>query len=366
MSIHDSIPSRPGLRRQAAMAVGAALLLGALGSSSATAQVVFATNFENGLPAAISAPGAAIEGVQGFAGLGPSGRQFSGSFLRYSAYALQPTTLTLANLPPHTSVDIAFLLAVVDSWDGVELLEVQVDYVPLFSHWFQHATGYSSSYTPPPGGLLSSGSNLGFGNSAYHRDSAYDLGVEPLLRGIPHTATSLTVTWIVGATSGSAAANWQGGMDESWAIDELRVWVSNADIGLWGAGCGQPPLWAMPASRAWPLLGTRMRTEIHEVPNELAFMAIGLSTTVMGSIPLPMPLDPFGLPGCRLLIAPVDFAQPCTRIGIRTALHELPIPNNPVLENVLVYLQAWAPAPGYNAAGIALSNGETLLLGRSF
>jgi hypothetical protein len=135
---------------------------------------------------------------------------------------------------------------------------------------------------------------------------------------------------------------------------------------LWSTGCGTPPLWIMPASRAWPLFGTRMRTEIHEVPNQTAFMAVGLSTTSMGGIPLPMPLDPFGLPGCRLLIAPLDFAQPCSRIGTRTSLHELPIPSNPLLEGALVHLQAWAPAPGYNAAGLVVSNGERLLLGRSW
>jgi hypothetical protein len=30
----------------------------------------------------------------------------------------QPTTLTLTNLPPHDSIDLNFLLAIIDSWDG--------------------------------------------------------------------------------------------------------------------------------------------------------------------------------------------------------------------------------------------------------
>src|SRR5262245_52132950 len=110
--------SSPGSPRPRTLLSSIAVVL--LGSP-ALAQVVFATDFEQGLPPELAAPVATVESVQGFAGLGPQGRRFAGSFLRYAAASIQPTTLTLHNLPPHTSVDIEFLLAIIDSCDGVQL-----------------------------------------------------------------------------------------------------------------------------------------------------------------------------------------------------------------------------------------------------
>jgi hypothetical protein len=78
--------------------------------------VVFSENFDTAVPTAI-APGVALRaGVQGYAGLGPAGNQFGGSFLR------SPTgntvTLTLSGLPAHSSISIEFLFAAIDSLDG--------------------------------------------------------------------------------------------------------------------------------------------------------------------------------------------------------------------------------------------------------
>ncbi len=193
--------------------------------------LVFSADFESGLPAEFSAPGAGIEPVQGWAGLGSGGNVFAGSFLRYTSQPLLDTQLTLTGLPAHDAIDVSMLLAVIDSWDGTELLEILVDGAVVFSHWFQLATGDTSSYTAPPGGLLSSGTNLGFSNGTwYNHDRAYDLSVDATLTGIPHTADSVTITWRIGAVSGPAAAQWQGGADESWAIDHVVVAVSDPGV----------------------------------------------------------------------------------------------------------------------------------------
>ena len=61
-----------------------------------------------------------------------------------------------------SDLSLGFLLAVIDSWDGTEVLEVLVDGVTIFSNTFQLASGDSSSYVAPPGALLSSGTDLGF------------------------------------------------------------------------------------------------------------------------------------------------------------------------------------------------------------
>lgn len=204
----------------------AALLAAA---APAAAEVVFTTDFEAGIPAQLTGAGVRTETAQGLAGLGAPGNQFGGNVLRYHTQTLHETTLTLTDLPPHTHVSLSFLLALIDSWDGTELMEVLVDGQLLFSHWFQLATGDASSYAAPAGALLSSGTNLGWSAGSYYgRDRAYDLSLEPAFSGIPHTASTLTVTWRLGAVSGGAAQNWQGGTDESWAIDNLTVTVGGA------------------------------------------------------------------------------------------------------------------------------------------
>ena len=58
----------------------------------------------------------------------------------------------------------------------------------------------------------------------FNRDRAYDLSVDPVFE-VPHSASSVTVTWSLSATTGSAAANWQGGADESWAIENVSIAV---------------------------------------------------------------------------------------------------------------------------------------------
>jgi hypothetical protein len=195
---------------------------------------VFTTNFESGLPAEFSAAGCVIEGVQGYSGLGPVGNQFGGSFLRYTSVPLHDTQLTITGLPAHDTLNLDFLLAVIDSWDGTELLIITIDGVTVFSHWFQLATGDASSYVAPVGGLLSSGVNLGFSNSGYHyRDRAYNMAVEPAFT-VPHTASTVTIVWKMSAVSGPAANQWQGGNDESWAIDNVTVSVSGAPTGVGG------------------------------------------------------------------------------------------------------------------------------------
>ena len=209
-----------------------ALLLFTTPPCSAGTAVVFSTDFSSGLPSQFSAPGCVIEGVQGYAGLGPTGRKFSGTFLRYTSTGIQPTTLTLRGLPPHDHLSVRFLLGLIDSWDGTELMRVSVDGTLKFNHWFQLATGDTTDYFPaPPGAILSMGTNLGFsGSGFYNRDRAYDLGAEPAFLNIAHTADSVVVAWTLGAVSGGAASQWQGGGDESWAIDAVSVEISGPTL----------------------------------------------------------------------------------------------------------------------------------------
>ncbi len=215
-------------------AVLSALMLVLVCSAAVADTVVFSTDFESGLPAQVTAPGSVIEGVQGYSALGPVGNQFGGSFLRYTAQAILTTQVSLTGLPAHDHLTLSFLLAVIDSWDGTELFQVEIDGTQVFSHWFQLATGDASSYVAPTGALLSSGVNLGFSNgSYYYRDRAYNMGADPAFT-IPHTASTVTIAFKLNAVPGGGASFWQGGGDESWAIDNIRVSVSGQPTGVGG------------------------------------------------------------------------------------------------------------------------------------
>ena len=196
--------------------------------------VVFSTNFESGLPPEFSAPGAVIEGVQGYAGLGPVGRRFAGNFLHYTSVALFPTTLTVRHLPAHDHLSVKSLLAIIDSWDSTEIMQIWVAGNLRFANRFSLALADTTTYFPaPPGAILSMGTNLGFTFGSYYgHDRAYDLGVEPAFLDLPHTADSVVVAWTISALSGPAADQWQGGTDESWGIDAVAVEVSTQATGV--------------------------------------------------------------------------------------------------------------------------------------
>ena len=48
------------------------------------------------------------------------------------------------------------------------------------------------------------------------------MSLEPAFFDIPHSATTLTVEFF-------ASGGWQGGNDESWAIDQLRICIASAN-----------------------------------------------------------------------------------------------------------------------------------------
>src|SRR5689334_17970277 len=108
------------------MAAGLALLVAIFASNSQTlgqgmSARAFYTDFNSGVPPefSASAPGAReIAGVGQYANYG-----FSGSFLWNQTGGPSNGTpglasvLTLTDLPPHHSIDLNFLLAIIDTWD---------------------------------------------------------------------------------------------------------------------------------------------------------------------------------------------------------------------------------------------------------
>ena len=133
------------------------------------------------------------------------------------------------SLPAHSSLNISFLLAVIDSWDGntsrggtvpPDIFNITVGGVSVFSHTFDNFD--LTDQSAPTTNLLSSGTNLGFNGGA--PDSAYDFtGVNALLN-IPHTADSFEIRFF------ASGAGWQGGDDESFGLDRLMISVNTNNV----------------------------------------------------------------------------------------------------------------------------------------
>jgi hypothetical protein len=199
----------------------------ALGQS-AQASTVFSTDFEAGVPAGMAVGVATTTGVQGFAGLGATGLTFAGQMLRVPTG--NQVTLTLEGLPAHTEISLGFLMAAIDSLDGTgtfpqgDFLAIALDGAVVFRESFANAASYQvQSYVAPPGGELARKVSLGFTGPAvgpYYTDSAYDFFLEPRLKGLAHTASTATITFLM---EGPGVQDLD---DESWGMDHLQVSVS--------------------------------------------------------------------------------------------------------------------------------------------
>jgi hypothetical protein len=204
---------------------------------------VFFDNFDGGR---VTAPGVSanlsgittLQGVQGYAGLGTASNAFSGNMLRnVSGMAFPfggvpasppvPTRLTLTGLPPHNAVELNFLFAVIDSWDGStggaifgadsDVFNVTIDGVRVFSETFHREDLNDQSYLPPTGGRLTSGTQRGF--ETQYLDAAYNLGLESRFDSIPHASNAMTIEWL--ANGDGWTANYFE--DESWGMDNVEV-----------------------------------------------------------------------------------------------------------------------------------------------
>lgn len=216
---------------------------------------VYYDNFDGGNSAAPGVSGiwsgvTTLQSVEGYNGLGNPGNTFSGLYLRnatpqpdrlpFVGPALgrgDDTTLTLNNLPVHTSISILFLAAFLDSWDGFgpsdaqpDRFNVYVDGVSVFSETMSEIPtqlNRGQSYVPPPSGLIVLNTQLagypGYESANYQNftEAAYDMYLEPAFWNIPHSGSSATISWF------ADGAGYEGGWSESWAIDNVRVQVAS-------------------------------------------------------------------------------------------------------------------------------------------
>lgn len=201
--------------------IKATFVIGALCSVAslvAAPVTVFTTDFDSGVPPEISGV-TTTTGVQGYSGVG-----FSGNFLQNTTLG-SPTTLTLTGLAPHTSVDLNFLLAVIDSWDGVapsgvapDFFNIEIDGTPIV----QSFSVFDSANQSILAGTTELAYNTALGFNGGWNDSAYDFSTTPSLT-FAHTSNTLTINFF------SSGSGFQGFDDESWAIDNLSVTIDTTD-----------------------------------------------------------------------------------------------------------------------------------------
>jgi len=192
--------------RLLASSTAAALLTAA--SSGAFAASLFSNDFETNANF-FSGSGTAV-GTQGYSGFG-----FGTTFLRNDSSPAALSTLTFSAAAGATDATVSLSLAIIDSWDssasfGPDAFNVTLNGNLLFTVVFDNYLNLGASVTP---GLvsLSYGSALGFNND--FRDAAYTLTLS--LGNL--AAGNHTIGFF------ASGPGWQGGGDESWAVDNVQV-----------------------------------------------------------------------------------------------------------------------------------------------
>lgn len=199
------------------VAVGCLAALGPAFCACAGSVTILDTNFDHaaGMTGSASIGGfGKRSATRGYGALG-----FGDSFFRNQSggRAADRTILRIQDLPQHSSIDLDFLLAIIGSWDGPlahyggDSFRIKVDGRLIFSGVFSN--GFRANRLPRHGKLIKK-ARLGFGR---YRDSAWDMSDVPALNDIPHTRDSVKIEFF------ARGINWQGGRDESFAIDNLRV-----------------------------------------------------------------------------------------------------------------------------------------------
>jgi hypothetical protein len=186
-----------------------------IGAQTLNAGQVFFTDFETADPSDPASFGSRAQ-TQGFLTYLPSVQNW---FLwnDTTGNPANSTIFSLTGLTSHSYMDISFLLAVIDSWDGLngpDVFNVRVDGNLVFSK------GYTNFVEGEPysGTREFFRQAAGFTEGDSYMDSAYSLAIT----GIAHTAPTATIEFF------ASGAGWQGLTDESWAIDNLDISISDA------------------------------------------------------------------------------------------------------------------------------------------
>jgi len=186
--------------------------------ASASADEVFFTDFDSGVPSEITGAGS-IWSAEGFGGLG----DVSGNVLRNfeRGNPAGGTFLNLSSIGAHSGLIIELDLLAYDSWDGdtpiggtvpPDFFNVQVDGTTVFSETIDlRVIEDGSIFSSTDATLVSSVTPINLGGSFYE-DSLYHLTLS-----LSHSSSTASVSFF------ASGSGWQGGGDENWGMDNLSV-----------------------------------------------------------------------------------------------------------------------------------------------
>ncbi len=188
-----------------------------LAATSASATLVATRDFDNpnftlaGVTAVSSAGGGAATGVQSITGFG------SRFFQNDTGGQWQ---IALSGLAAHTSATISVSLAFLDSWDSTDgnpapdYLIWSIDGVDIASLTTNNASGSVVDFA---GGTVLQSGNVWDGSG--YSDRIVDMSTSTLAN-FSHSGSTLTFGLRFGG------AGFQGGPDESWGFDNLRISIN--------------------------------------------------------------------------------------------------------------------------------------------
>jgi hypothetical protein len=133
-----------------------------------------------------------------------------------------------------------------------------------------------------------------------------------------------------------------------------------------GSGCagplGVPALAAVAGSP--PRIGQSFQLRLTRIPDGPAnrvFGVLGTTATAWNGAPLPLALGPLGAPGCSLFVAP-EVDVPLVP-ALQAANWLVPIPAAVAVIGVHLFVQGAVLVPGFNAAGVVVTNAGDARIG---
>lgn len=147
-------------------------------------------------------------------------------------------------------------------------------------------------------------------------------------------------------------------------------WIGKIEpnVHAYGAGCGSPALTVSVDPTTSPAVGSDLRLRVSNVPTgaSMTLMSFGYDRTRYGSMPLPVPLDGLGMPGCWLLHNfGFEVGEPCVSTGVNSAEYYVPslFPAQNELVGAHLYCQPWSIDLSSNTFGVITGNALDITIG---
>ncbi|MGE3172336.1 MAG: hypothetical protein AB7O97_06890 [Planctomycetota bacterium] len=137
--------------------------------------------------------------------------------------------------------------------------------------------------------------------------------------------------------------------------------VTPGGPGCPGSNGAFPVLGAIAGELPW--IGFDFHMHGTGAPGLFGIVLIGASDTVWNGVPLPMPLDPLGAPGCALRTSVELSLFTLVDPAVGTWSADLSIPNDIALRGVGLHAQTWLSDPGFNAFDSVVSSALDFTIG---